>query len=266
MLCILGASVIGGVNLFLLIGARGKVSWRNFLPAYWISWAWGLVVPGQVGDIAGISLLLRQHQIALHESLSRSILDKSISLLVMLLFALAGLSAIGWGPGKINLPSPRDVLILSGILLLMSVAWKRFLGEYFRARAPALARLVSRLCSEIRTTGRDNRGRLVVNAALSVLKVSLIGTAYWLVFRAAGQTQLQPLPVIGLAAASSVVAYLPISFNGLGTVEITAISLFSRLGASGAVTLSVYLSLRLMVLLLAWLPAVLWMLTRSKQE
>ena len=97
---------------------------------------------------------------------------------------------------------------------------------------------------------------LVVNLVLSLLKVGLTGISYWLVIRGLSAA-VPPLQNVTIAAISSgLVAYLPLSANGIGTVEVAGAGLFGELGIGLDIVLSMYLVLRLVNILLAWVPAV----------
>jgi len=68
------------------------------------------------------------------------------------------------------------------------------------------------------------------------------------------------LPNVTIVAISSgLVAYLPLSANGIGTVEMAGAGLFGEIGVSLPVVLSMYVLLRLANILLAWVPAALLM-------
>jgi hypothetical protein len=61
------------------------------------------------------------------------------------------------------------------------------------------------------------------------------------------------------------VAYLPVSFNGIGTVELAGVALFGTVGVPAAAVFSGYMALRAMVLVIAWVPAGLFLLHTGKQ-
>jgi uncharacterized membrane protein YbhN (UPF0104 family) len=256
------STLLGACNAHLLVNRLGEVPWRLFLPVYWCAWALSLVVPGQIGDVAGISLMLRKYQLAWHVTLARSLLDKAISLLVMLLFAGSGLFLVGRQYMTVDMRSMTitGMVVLMGLLFIMLL--RRRLGRLFDPGRTGLRGLLGRLFAEALATARQHPLRLGLNISLSILKIILIGLSYWLVFAALGQADIPVFSVIALAAASSIVAYVPVTFNGLGTVEATGILLFTQLGLGASSVLSAYLCLRLLVYLLAWLPAGIWLLRR----
>jgi uncharacterized membrane protein YbhN (UPF0104 family) len=100
---------------------------------------------------------------------------------------------------------------------------------------------------------------LLLNLLLSLVKIGLTGISYWLVLGGL-IAAAPPLMNVTIAAISSgLVAYLPLSANGIGTVEMAGTGLFGEIGVSLAVVLSMYVLLRLVNILLAWVPAALLM-------
>ncbi len=251
------STLLGAINLFLLFGSNRNLKFGEFLPLYWTSWAVGLVVPGQVGDLASITTLLHRKGHLWQVVLGRSLLDKLISLVVMIAIAFFGIAkwiaidVLAWF---------FLVLIASGIggiYLVMRVCRfaKRGTGPVARALRflDALLQQAWECCSQFPQ-------RVVLNFFLTVVKTGVISVSYWSMFRAFGYVNIPLLDVIPLVAASSLVAYLPISFNGIGTVEAAGLILFSSLKIADSAVLTAYLLLRANVMILAWMPAGVWFL------
>ncbi len=260
-LAIVVSTFLGSINSHLLLSRSGEISWRQFLPIYWVGWALSLVVPGQVGDVAGISALLRRHGLDWHTSIGRSLVDKVISLAVSFLFGIVALTQISAVTEQINLANSTtfgSVVLVLGIISVGAVL-------IVRSQRPAAGKLrefMFRISQEFSYTVRNHPLRLCINTCLTIVKIVFSGLAYFYAFQAFGYSELALLPVIGLAATSSIVAYIPISFNGLGTAELAGVALFSAIGIASSAVLSAYLTLRCVVMLLAWIPAGGWLLIR----
>jgi uncharacterized membrane protein YbhN (UPF0104 family) len=241
------ATLIGATNLYLLFGDNRNLKFGEFLPLYWTSWAVGLVVPGQVGDLASITTLLHRRGHVWQVVLSRSLLDKFISSVVLLTIALIGIAR--W--------VAVDILVWFVLALLASGIAGIYLAirlrKYAKRNVDSLRQQVWECCSQLPQ-------RVAMNFFLTVVKTGLIGASYWAVFRALGYADIPLLQVIPLVAASSLVAYLPVSFNGIGTVEAAGLILFSSLKIADPAVLTAYLLLRANVMILAWLPAAVWFL------
>lgn len=251
---IICATLIGATNAYLLINLENSLTFAAFLPLFWLSWAVGLVFPGQVGDMVSMAAQLRQYGIQLSESLGRSLADKLISLILMVGFA-------SWE--ATNLPPfllPLEWIVGIFVFVLLGI-WpvRRILFWLSAAQGKATA-FVSTTMREVRKVIALYPRRIAVNIFLTVIKIGLTGMSYWFVFRALGYYEIDPWRVTTLVAISSLVAYIPISFNGIGTVEIAGVALFGALGLNQADVLAAYLLLRSIVMLIAWLPAGLWLL------
>jgi uncharacterized membrane protein YbhN (UPF0104 family) len=123
-------------------------------------------------------------------------------------------------------------------------------------------RLLEPVLRELLETWRRHPRLLLVNFLLTWVKIGLTGFSYWCIFRSLGYDSLGSFEVLPPMAASSLVAYLPVTFNGLGTVELTGMALFAAIGLPEEGVLIAYLLLRLLVYTLAWVPVGLWLLTR----
>lgn len=264
-LLIVCATLIGAFNRHLLIDLEGKIPFIAFLPLYWVAWAMGLVIPGQIGEVAALSAMLRRKGLQWQESLGRSLLDKLISFSLMLMAGLGGLLLVAVPESSRAL----TIAMLAGLSLFMAVLTilvfsnRERLARYFSHKTSALAGLIGDTSREFLAASIHHPSRVLLNAALTLVGIGFIGTAYWCVFVALGYTEIPFGKLILLVAACSIVAYVPVSFNGIGTVEVTGIMLFGLLGIPAAGVLSAYLCLRLIVMLLAWLPAATILVLRA---
>lgn len=262
-LAIIAATLVGAVAMFLIVSRGKEILFSRFLPIYWMSWAVSLVVPGQIGDIASISILLKRLGFEWNVIVARSLVDKIISLLVMLALAIFALINIV----KLN-QFNSDILLwviaAIAVIFIMSVIKRKDISDIFKSKKGGAVGFVRRCVEEFRDIILNYPERVIANLFLTTLKVSLIGSAYWIMFKAFGEVDISIWSVIPLVAASSLVAYVPISLNGIGTVELTGIFLFSSIGLSESTVLTAFLLLRVLVYALAWLPTAALMLVTRK--
>lgn len=254
VLCIISATLLGGINIALLLYGHETIPLRRLFPAYWAAWAIGLIVPGQIGDMAALSTWLRRHGLEWHLGLGCSLLDKLISLIVLASFGLWGLIVVIGIQGSVL----QALLWVLSALLVVGI----MLGSQRKALLAWIHRgqgIFSQTLHTLLVTVTHHPWRVITNFGLTTLKATLIGLSYWCMFAALGQQQIDPITVVVLAAASSLVAYIPVSFNGLGTVELTGIALFGTLGLSEPLVLSAYLALRIIGVTLAWGPVLIWL-------
>jgi uncharacterized membrane protein YbhN (UPF0104 family) len=95
---------------------------------------------------------------------------------------------------------------------------------------------------------------VLANVVMSILKMGLTGLSYWATLAALGHSDVGLFAITVVASSAGLIAYVPLSLNGVGTVEIVGVVLFGALGLGGDVVVSMYLLLRVLNLALAWLP------------
>jgi len=261
-LSVILSTIIGSFNLYLFVN-QGEISFHHFFPIYWIAWAFGLIVPGQIGDMVSLSMFMRKHGLSWQVVIGRSLGDKVVTFAVLLLLASLGFSQVAntfdW---NINFN-----LWVIWVILLGSLGF--YLLSRFRENLPRflknMGQNVNNIFAEIRNMIEHYPLRVVINFILTWLKVILIGVSYWAIFSALGFQELGVWDVLCLMAISSIAAYLPVSFNGLGVVEAVGVVIFATLGVPEAAIIAAYICLRILVLSISWIPVSLWMVFSFKQ-
>jgi len=254
MAAIVAGTVLSAINSYLICGASRVMSFLQYLHAFWVAWAVGLVMPGQVGDMLTLTHVLRRRGMALSQSVARTSVDKILSLLCALLVAtqLFRLSnaVVLWTF------SYGAAMMLLGLLvfLALSLFLLHRLGQ-FAIRSRWIVGAVATAAEVVRMV-IVHPWLILLNMVLSLVKIGLTGISYWLVI--AGLTGVfSSLRNTTIAAISSgLIAYLPLSANGIGTVEMAGTGLFGQIGLAADVVLSMYVVLRLVNVLLAWIPSI----------
>lgn len=243
------STILGSYNLYMLISKNSSLVFSSFFKVYWLSWAAGLLIPGQIGDMLSLSYWLHKKGLNWKTVSALSLIDKLITLLWTLLFASIGfftvLSNQTYDSEKVELLI-TGAIILTCIICFIGVTFKKF---YFLP-------LKKSLCKWKALIDRS-RKVLLINFLLTPLKITLLSIAYLSVLNAAGVSIFFVWDVLLLVCLSSLISYIPISFNGIGTVELTGIAVFGTFGIEPEVILSVFLSLRLLVIVMAWTPCIL---------
>jgi uncharacterized membrane protein YbhN (UPF0104 family) len=253
LLVVVGTTLLGAFNAWQLGGLHGRVPLPRFIAAFWSAWAVGLVLPGQVGDLVWLTALLRRFGIPVSQAAGRLGVDKLIALLV----ALGAVAALPWATSDARMLPLAAGAAVAIAALLGAVAAAPAVAGWIGARLDVQARwrrLLSDTLEEAGDVVRRTPGRAALDLLLSLGKFALTGVSYWLVFAALGEATLPLWPVAVIAASAGLVAYIPISFNGVGTVEFTGVLLFSTLGIPAPVVASAYLLLRAVNLAVAWIP------------
>lgn len=247
--------LIGAVNVYLL-GAFDRIGFWTFCGIFWHAWAVHLVSPGQVGDVAAISLMMRRHGVSWSASLGRLMIDKVISLLVISGFALAGYLYLVSTRVALTDGRGAEWIALAAAFSVAVMGW--FVATHPQ-RLQQLRELVFSAWAETRLALKERTRQVGLNCVLTVIKTLLSGSAVWAVFIALGYSPPY-WPSVFLVMSSSIVAYIPVSVNGIGTVEAVAIQLFAGIGMSAEATLLTFLVYRAIILAVAWIPSALMLL------
>ncbi|WP_158753137.1 lysylphosphatidylglycerol synthase transmembrane domain-containing protein [Dyella sp. S184] len=250
---IVAGTLLSAINSYLICGASQVMGLGEYVYAFWVAWAIGLVVPGQIGDMLTLNQVLRRRGMPLSHSVARTTVDKVVSLLCALMVA-SQIFRLGHASVLRSL-SAGAIILLAGMAAFAALSlWALHRMGRMESKNRWVVGAIATAAEVVRIVITRPR-LLVVNLVLSLLKVGLTGISYWLVIRGLSAA-VPPLQNVTIAAISSgLVAYLPLSANGIGTVEVAGAGLFGELGIGLDIVLSMYLVLRLVNILLAWVPA-----------
>ena len=246
-------TVLGAWNVYRIAGLRAAMPFVRFLPVYWRSWAVGITVPGQVGDMLATLWQLRGGTGSLAFIAGRLVADKAVTLAAML--ALAAMLPVVIG--QVSMTYSLALLGALALTWLAGYASLRWCVQH-TTRWHWSMRLQPVLGAAVELPV----GTLALNVAVTVAKILLSGLAYWLLLRVMLVNAPGFPTTVIISQSAGLLAYLPVSFNGIGTVELSAIALFRAIDQDGAAVLSAYLILRTITLAIAWLPAAWWTLRK----
>lgn len=234
--------LLGALNVWLLLRRLTSIELHVFVRAYLRSWVLSLLVPGQLGDSTQV-LLLRRAGVPIAASGAAYILDKAISLAWLGSVATCGiafytrLDILTW----LLSVAGMALAVVVGIGLLRQVPPQR--KSWLRRAEAAVDSMVRQLF-----LFRSHPWDLAQNFGVTVAKWALATGLYLAAFRAVDTS-------IGIKAAAtipfmvSLVAYVPVTVAGAGTMELTAVVLFTQLGIESTRVLSAYLLVRGAILL-----------------
>jgi uncharacterized membrane protein YbhN (UPF0104 family) len=245
------ATVLGAWNCHRIAELDRTVSFPEFLPLFWRSWAVGITMPGQVADFLATLWQLHGRATDLNFVAGRLLADKAVTLSLTLV--LLALLPFVLGLRRFHVGG----LEVGAIVVICAVG-------YVLRRSALRARVWrSRAIAPIAAGLQVPFKLLVANTLVTCAKLLLSGLAYWTILRAVSPDTPDLMTTTVISQTAGLVAYLPISFNGLGTVELSAIALFGACGMDRASILSAYLILRATTMAAAWTPALLFTLQKS---
>ncbi len=245
---LLSGFFIGAVNSFIIVSINEKVTFFQYLWVYWISWAVGLFFPGQIADIGVISILLKKQGVIWTNSLGKIVLDKVISLGVTIVLAFLAVVVLLYDTGMAG-----EIIASLAFVVVFAFTFAYLLDfNRLKSKYKIIASITSVFSISLDTV-KEHPKKVLVNLLLTVIKIALFSLSFWCTFKSLG-ADLDFWHLVLLMSMGSLVAYLPLSINGVGTVEITGVFLFSQIGVASDLTLSAYLISRLIVIASAWCP------------
>jgi len=234
---------IGAFNVWVILKSIYPVPFRSFLKVYFYSWTISLITPGQAGD-ASLILLLKKDNIPMRDTGTAYIVDKIIT--------LGFFFFIAWYGSYNFIPELKDIwipVLSAGFILLI---FTFLIIKFFPVKTP-LTNKSKKLFDAIIIKSKILKKKwyiLVVNVMLTLMKWLVLSLCYMVAFLAFDV--YVEWPEIGIIPIlSTLVGYIPISIGGIGTVELTATHLFSKVGVEESVVLSAYLLLRSMQYIMA---------------
>ena len=186
-------------------------------------------------------LFLKEAGVPYDDSGMAYITDKFITLILTLVLSVVG--------GLVYFRSylPWSILIVTATSIVLIIVVAHIAAR--RTRSRWVSRALAFVTSPI-DYSKNHPGRVVLNGVGTATKVALTGLSHWLTFQAVG-VDVNFGIVITVAFLAGLVAYVPIAFNGLGTVELAALWLYRVPNVPAHQVLATYFILRASIVLMA---------------
>ena len=231
---------LGAFNQYILFTAFSNLPFRSYLTAYFKAYAFGLLLPSQIGD-ASIAFFLKSEGLYYSQTLSVYILDKFLTFILYVLVLFLFLADMMGYPKSISLSSVIALGLSLSLAFYIIVRLTRSFPVSWRENR--LMRFAHNLSSHLFFFTKHHPFLLFINFLLTCLKLGLVMLCYHAMITSLNYGL--SLWKVGLAAlASGIVGYIPVSIQGLGTIEAMALVNFKTLGVRPADVLACYLVLR----------------------
>lgn len=224
---------------YILDKQQIQITFKGALSFYLSSVYIGLLTPGRVGEF-GKAVMINKRCASYGKSFFGVFLERAMDLAILLSLTLWGLPKFFWDDNKVDYWYYYALVILTAIGVLAIIWYLRPLRilERFSSK---------KIIAGILSGWSDFKGEFVKIPPAKYLFFGLLSSIGWFLYflilfflTVEINIHLTFLDVIQLAAISSVVAILPVSYLGLGTRDATLIYLFSviHLGSSAAIAFS----------------------------
>ncbi len=222
--------VAANYTLFLSVDYP-NIKFVNVLRRSLETWALGLFMPSKSGDFL-LPFLLKKDGFEVGKTMAAVFLDRVISLLVLCIFAAAGVVFLM--PSKTWMIAAMLLLILASLIAITSSIVRNFVKKALGRRARYFAGFYSALQRML-----AYKNKLFLNFLLTNMQWQLSFLMVYFLFLAQG-VRINYVAVMFLYAIIKVISLVPITMAGLGVKELFAIILFSSFSIAAENTMAVF--------------------------
>jgi uncharacterized protein (TIRG00374 family) len=242
------AQLLGAAKMFVLLRAFGRVPYLTVVRYDMVATSIGYFTPGSIGAPISLTLNLRKESIGMAQSAAAFMVDKVLTLVVVVCFGCIGI----WFAfsGEALHPAVGQLFVYAAYVLFAAALVGT--GIVVARHISILQRLydIAARVWKAMSIYRDHKSSLALNLGITVVMQCVWALLWLIVFHGLGM-QVQFLGLLTTVPAVSFVGYLPVSVGGLGTQEVTAIALWAHAGILAESALSAFLVSRILTLITA---------------
>ncbi len=230
--------LLGAYNLSIFLKAlKLKIYFPRLFRYYLLSWSTGLFFPGKVGELV-ILRFFKKEQINYGQSSAIYIIDKIITGVVLLLFSSIGLLLLL--DSSYSIFYGIFILISAFIIFISMVLSKKIRGMIKKYILRKYSYLFEGFSKTLINLFENNKEVIFINLIITIIKIFISAIAIYLLFVSFNQS-VNFFYIIIIDSLITVISFIPISFNGLGLKESSAVILYGLVGISPVITASSYI-------------------------
>ncbi len=211
--------ILGGIKLWILLRSLSdKIPVSKALSYSMLSWAVGLFTPGKVGEFS-LVYLLKKENLEIGKAISVTLIDKSITLLTLLICSTFGMFMLFGLKYTFYLPL---VLAVAGTAFYLVM----FFAE--KINSERFNRGLRNFRASLKEFLKKHKTLLFINFILTLLKWSVTGVAFFVVFASLGSSSNVFL-IIVISMTIIIINIIPITLHGFGLKEVAAVYLYGMI-------------------------------------
>lgn len=212
-----------------------KASIYGLYKNYSLSWALGLFVPGKIGELSMI-YFLKEYDLETGPSAAIVVIDKLTMFIILTIISTVGFFMFLTGTETIKLLAFLAVGYGIAFFFIFSSFGRDVIKRLIlRKTSDKFAGFSKVLFSQIR-----KKANMLLIFALGFIKWAINGFILYILLLYFNQ-QASFLQVFIVSSIVTIISYIPITFNGLGLRESSAILLFNLIGLDEAIVLSCFI-------------------------
>lgn len=212
--------ILGGLNLWILLRpVKRTIPLIQVVTYSMVSWAVGLFTPGKLGEFS-VAYLLNKDGLEISKGVAVALVDKFVTLSTLMICSGIGMFILFGTKYTIFFSVGLASLLIAVYLLIFCV------GQ-INARKPVT--WLRDFQSSLTDFFKDNKGILVINFFLTMIKWCITGLSFYVVFASFGSSANVALIII-ISMTITFINIIPVTLHGLGLKEIAAIYLYGMIG------------------------------------
>ena len=231
------ALFIGALNVKLLTDAlQVRMKMSEMLSYYLTSWAFGLMIPGKLGEFSFV-YLAKKH-LSIGKATAVSVIDKIITVITLCILAFIGFFLLFPLETALRLSLISLIIVIAGLAFVLTGQGrnmaKKILGKYqtiFKGFAKDVFYLIA-----------NEKKALLSNVILTFVKWAVAAILTYFIFLSLGQ-HINLFLIMTISAVVTLLSLIPITISGLGIKEGAAVFLYGTIGVHREITVSAYLIL-----------------------
>lgn len=213
--------ILNALNLKILFSPLKHLNFKKILKNYSLSWSLGFLTPGKLGEF---SLVYFLRDIPLGKSSAVIVLEKLITILILISFSLIGIFFFLKTP---TIPFLILIFLLLSMIFIIFSSFARGLVKRFVLRGHSS--LFKGFSDTLLAYIKNRKKFLVSNAFFAGVRWFLFTSLTLFLFSGLNQ-EISFFALMTIVSLSSLVSMIPISISGLGLREGTFILLCSQIG------------------------------------
>jgi len=226
--------IFGTTNIKILADTIKKISFKNMLKYYFISWSIGMVSPGKMGEFSILFFLKKNEDIGYGKSLAVSLMDKLMTVITLIIVSSFAIPMIFPDTNLFIIILLLIFFIFSLMFVLNSKKIRELIKKYVLNKYSVK---FEKFHLTFKSIIKLHKLRIILNFLITLIKWFSTAFFTYLALIIMGQ-HITLFTVFVIACITMLVSAIPISLSGLGVKEITFVGLMAKYGISGEIALS----------------------------
>jgi len=220
--------LMDGYNIYILIKCVDKnTKYLNLFKHYLYSWSIGMFLPSKIGELS-LAYFLKE-KIRPIKTLAIQLLDKSITIVILILIGLYGIYQM----------VSKERAILVAILIVLCIPVSLLILKFIKNKFQKLKEKIEVFVQTLKDMSRNHKKEITLNFIVTIIKTIMMALITKIVFTRL-DTDISILAIITINAITMLTSLIPISISGLGIKQALGTYLYALIGIAPAIALTQY--------------------------